>query len=148
TVSYAVQSIRACLSWALAERRIPALPFGRLPRPSTTSRGIEYVLRPEQESEVFGRVRGGFRELLVVLRETGCRPSEAFRAAARPFTPSMNALVFPANDRGKPGHKTARKTRRARVIFLGRESGEIVARLAAERPTGWLFTTAGYHTRG
>lgn len=71
---------------------------------------------------------------------TGCRPGEAPHAEAR-HSDKENQLVRFRWDARPPDyvHKTARRTRKDRVIYLTPELASMVGRLAEKFPSGPLF---------
>jgi len=75
-----------------------------------------------------------FRDVLVMLWQTGARPDEVRRAEARHFDRERRCVVFPWQE--AKGRRTSKKDR---VIHLRDEAFEIVQRLALKQPDGPLF---------
>ena len=71
------RAIKACFKWAAQEQYIDKSPLATLKVPPANSRGDEAYLMPEQWSLLIERTSGGFRDLIVVMHETGCRPQES-----------------------------------------------------------------------
>ncbi len=143
TVRNFVDSLHACLNWAVKEDLIPANPVRGLEKPSPRSRGGECRVTPEMHRRALAAAGEDFRDLLVVLEATGCRPSELFNAEARHFDDGLGALVYRGRahlDEGEVSHKTSNKDK-DRIIFLNDEALEVVKNLAAIHPEGKLFRT-------
>lgn len=128
----AVRAIKAAMRHALESRVIRVDPLAKLKRPRAVAReGAE--LTPEQWAKILEHVSGDFRDILLFLRLTGCRPQEARAVEARHFRSGV--IVFPrVESKGKL---------RERVIWLGEKAKEIVVRLVAKYPTGPIFRRKG-----
>lgn len=72
-----------------------------------------------------------FREFLLAVWKTGCRPGEAAKVTARDFDPVARTWTIQG--------KTSRKTGRKRVVYLPPEIVSLCERLAVEHPSGPLF---------
>lgn len=121
---------RSLSRWAHRGGLIPHDPLVGLKGP--TPRRRELILTPEQWATVRAAIDcPRLRDVLDFLHATGCRPCEAYRLEARHVAPDGRVAVMPG--------KTTRKTGRPRVLILGPSAAAIVARLAAEHPTGPLF---------
>ena len=82
------------------------------------------------------KLKGSFRDAVLFLRWTGCRPQEMRAAEARHF--QDNALVFPVlESKGK---------RFKRVIPLPGLALELIKRQAAKYPQGALFRNSKNRT--
>lgn len=139
TVNLVLSAVRACLRWAAEKGVIPSNPVGKLELPASPSRSNECVLSPEQKRRVVEAARGPTRELVVFLRDTGCRPGEARAVEARHYDRQIQALVLPAVARpGEATHKRAR-TGKPRTIYLSGEALALVEELCKRYPTGPLF---------
>jgi integrase len=137
-----VQSLNACLNWAVGSGLIPRNPVGKVEVPEARQR--LYVVSPEDHARVLGAASRWLRPVVVVLEATGCRPGELVQAEARYFDPARNALVYPAECRRAPGdagHKTGRRGK-DRVIYLTGEALGVVTDLVRRRPAGALFRRA------
>jgi integrase len=75
-----------------------------------------------------------FKQILMFLRETGCRPGEATAIQAAHVLPDRPVIVLPPDL-----HKTGRRTGRERVIFLSKDIETMVRSLAMRHPVGPLF---------
>jgi integrase len=109
-------------------------PFKGIERPSPRSRGVEAVIDPDDYQKVYRAAYPQLKDLLLVLRHTGARPSEVIKATAKNLNPRSRSLVFSE-------HKTQRKVRVRRPVALDQAAYEAVSRLATEHPEGPLFRT-------
>lgn len=129
----AVRSVRRAFRWAVDQGYIDRYPLAGLKGYQQTPREVtEGDANPD---ELIAAIRDDvFRDLVVFVVNTGCRPQEA-----RAVTVDMvhgSRVVFP---------KLASKGKRtARVIHCNQPAQEIVARLVAKHKTGLVFR----NTRG
>ena len=79
----AVRALMGCLNWGAEEGHISANPIPRMKRPGYKPREVN--LTDEQFETLLAAVKPAdpFRDLLLILRETGCRPHEARTVEAR-----------------------------------------------------------------
>jgi integrase len=141
-----IDGMHAAFNWACGpkQRLITANPVKGVERPPARSRGAESLVTPETHRKALAVADPGFRQLLVVCQNTGCRPGELFIAEARHFEPQLGALVFRGQAHlaaGEESHKTSGKDK-DRVIVLTGEGLELVKMLVAQYPEGKLFRTA------
>jgi integrase len=96
----------------------------------------EVCLTPKQWNKILDSVKvdDPFRDVLLTLRNSGCRPQEVRLVEARHFDPDARAWVFPV-DESKAGDKTGRN----RVVPLNKTALAITRRLALKYPEGPLF---------
>lgn len=107
------------------------------------SRGNEAYISPATWKKLIDRVGAtnhGFADMLRFLRETGCRPGEAYNVEARYYHQEDKCVIYP----GHPGPddyawKNARRSGKDRVIFLSDDLAEIVEKRIAEHPEGPIF---------
>jgi integrase len=139
------EQIRAAFSWAKASRLIDTNPFAdpkSVPAPEATYRGPESAITAPQHAALLGTVRRATRPLLTFLWLTGARPGEGRHLTAGHLHLAEGWAIYPAHPRpGEYRHKTARKTKRDRVIYLPPEIRPTLADLAVAHPTGPLFLT-------
>ncbi|MCA9055809.1 MAG: tyrosine-type recombinase/integrase [Planctomycetaceae bacterium] len=131
TGNCAVRAVMRAFNWSVRQGLLASNPLVGVERPPATPREA-YITR-EQWTAVLSQVQEGdpFRDLLLMLWETGCRPQEARTLESRHFDPVARTVTFPrAESKGK---------RRQRVIVLNAVALGIVSRLAAKYPTGPLF---------
>lgn len=131
-----IAGIRACIrpmNWAVKRGTLERNPLRGVNRPRPRSR--ECYVCPEQYMQVEAAVSGRpeFKDLLIVLHDTGARPDEIRRAEARHIDHAHRLIVFPENEsKGKLDKRTIRLSPRAY---------EIVKRLTESTPDGPLFRT-------
>lgn len=118
---------------------------GRVKLPAPVCRGREAWMPAELcrllVDEALTRRGPAFRDLLLALWRTGARPIEIARAEAHNVQ-GGERIVYRWNARVGYRGKTAKKTRRDRVVYLTPDLQEMVAGLVARYPTGPLFRTA------
>jgi integrase len=139
----ALSHLKVAFNWALDQEYITrhCLQRKRVKKVTTRrSRGAKAYLTPDECSRVLAGSTGGYRDLLRFLHGTGCRPGEAYHLEARHYVPEDACFVY----RHDPGegefrHKTARRTKKDRVIYLTPGMVALVEGLVKQRPTGLLF---------
>ena len=124
------RAIKACFKWAVEERYIDNSPLANMKVPAGKSRGEEAYLLPEQWTKLLNRATGEFRDLVLVMYETGCRPQEARRVEARHFDRESRCWRFNAEES---------KGDIPRTVHLSDAAFEICRRLTLKRPAGALF---------
>jgi integrase len=130
-----VNTAKLIFRWGVDEGLIDRDPIARLKRPPRRERREE-VLAPEQWPAFLAGIRSeGFRDLVTFLHETGARPGEAARVTAGDV--DLQAGTVRIRE-----HKTARKTGRARTIWLTEAAAAICRRLALAHPEGAIFRSA------
>jgi integrase len=136
----AISRVMACLNWAskatvgLTSRN----PLRGMERPSPHSRGVEALIDDEDYDKVYRAAKPAARDVVLMLRHTGARPSEIFRATAKDFDDRSRALILAE-------HKSKRKVHRRRVINLDLTAYNLVRGLVQARPEGPLFRTQRGH---
>jgi integrase len=91
------------------------------------------ILSTDEQEAILAAIKDeAFREFVLALQETGCRPSEVSRVTAADVNLEAGLWVLKE-------HKTARKTRRPRVVYLTPAMVELTRKLMAEHPEGALF---------
>lgn len=101
--------------------------------PPSRSRGEEAVITPTTYSRLLDATQGDcFQDIMIALKMTGCRPSEACKVKASDFNAEAGTWTLAE-------HKTAKKTGRKRVIVLPPQLVAICRRLALAHPDGTLF---------
>jgi integrase len=124
---HAARCVVRAMNWAVKERLIDRSPLIGLVKPSPTNR--ETAITPAQFKTCLEHAKGPFRDVLLMLWHTGCRPQELRLIEARWV--DGNKIVLPAlKSKGK---------KRRRVIYLNPTAAGIVQRLSAANPTGPIF---------
>jgi integrase len=130
--------VMGAFTWAASaeQKIIPYSPFGGYRRPPKTPRAA--CLTGEQWDQLLAKINeaDSFRDFLVVLRETGCRPQEARIVAARHIDFKRKMAHFKAGEiPGKPWE---------RDIILNDAALAVLQRCALKYPEGPLLR----NTRG
>ena len=122
-----IRSVKACIRWALNQGYIEKNPLLGLPLPPSEYREVTIPLADYQR--MLAAINdAGFRDLVVLTWETGCRPQESVRIEARHVDLARQRIVFPkAEAKGK---------RQPRIIYLTNVALEIVSRCCEKSPTG------------
>lgn len=130
TLNTAMRNVARVFNWAVKSGRIDKSPLVGMVKPSPTSRDV--YLMPDQFKAVVKAIRDDdFRELVEVMRETGCRPKEIRDVEARHFDRDGRCWHFPREEsKGK---------REPRTVLLNDRAFEICQRRALKNPGGPLF---------
>lgn len=129
-----VTAVKRLYNWATRQGYLDANPVKNADKPAMGRRA--QVLTAEQAERIIAHVRNPrFRDLLVAIWDSGCRPNEVFTLTAD--------RVDLAGGTWRVVNKTRRKTGEpTRLIYLTDRLRELSARLVAERPAGPLFVNA------
>lgn len=124
----AVGAIKRAFNWAMDEGYINHSPIARMKKPPARIR--ETLIPLELWMAIGGIVKDqAFRDLLIILRQTGCRPYEARTVQASNVR--GDTWVFPKVD--------SKGQRYNRLVMLTDRALRITRRLAKKHPTGPLF---------
>jgi site-specific recombinase XerD len=134
TIGNAMRTVVRVCNWAKKSGRISQSPLVGLERPSPTHRDV-YLMPEEYKALIAKTTNKRLLDLVVLMRETGCRPQEVRHIEARHFDRRNKCLVIP-RDEAKGGPKGAKEDR---VILLNDRAFEIVQRLALKQPAGKLL---------
>ena len=125
-----IRAVKRCVQWAFEEGYIAENPIAHVKAPTAESREIEVTL--EEFQDLLDYVPSpGFRNLLMVTWETGCRPQESLRVEARHVDLENSRWVFPK--------KEAKVKSMPRIVYLTDEAMRITRELMIKHPTGPLF---------
>jgi integrase len=137
TRNRAVTCLLVALNWAVKMKILRENPIKGFDKGAILPR--ERIIQPEERRLILSAVRDrAFKLVVFALVSTGARPSEVRRVTAAEFVPA-GMWVFPPRR-----HKTGKKTRKPRVVYLTPPMITLCKRLAAEHPSGPLFL----NTRG
>lgn len=128
----AIAAVKRCLNWAAEERLIPFNPIASIKKPSAGTRTT--VFRDDEQKAILAAASDSLRLILTVMLETGIRPDEARRAEKRHCELDAKRIVFPMHE-----HKTGRKTKAPRVVYLTAAAVEILKALCERHSDGPLF---------
>lgn len=119
----AITAVKRAFAWAAKAGHIADDPLAKMERPRPRRRE-DVADAGKATAMIASAVSPEFRDLLTVLRETGCRPGEAVRIEARHIDWERRIAVLAG--------KTTARTGRARVIHLT-EAAMVVLAGCAER---------------
>jgi integrase len=130
----AVGAVITAFRWAKRAKRIAANPIEDVTKPERNLRR-EAIIDKDQWPTIFAAILSPhFRDLAEFLQQTGARPGEAFRTESRHVDLANGKIVLGAKE-----HKTGKKTKKARTIYLTVRASEIVGRLCEANPEGPVF---------
>jgi integrase len=131
----AIRAVQRAFNWAEEQGLIDRNPVRRMPKPRPRRR--ESYLWPQQYEALLGAIRdAAFRDLVEVMRHTGCRREEARKVTAAEFNKQDRCWDLPAG--------FTAKAIRSRSVPLDARAFEICERRAVQYPDGPLFR----NTRG
>jgi integrase len=127
----AVIALKRAYNWCEEQGLIPSNPLKKVRKPPAVRR--DRILTPAERQEIFDAIRDReFREFVLALQETGCRPGEVARVTAANVDLDNGVWIFNQ-------HKTKKKTGKPRVIYLTPTMIDLTRRLMLEFPNGPLF---------
>jgi integrase len=126
----ATTAVKRLYSWARKQGYLDANPIEGVAKPGIDSRSRPFTTI--QLDAILAVTDQALGDLLIVLRETGMRPSEGMRMTAAELQLTQDQIVLP---RGM--------TKRPRVVYLTERAKVVLARLAVENPKGPIFLNAG-----
>lgn len=127
----AIIAIKRVYNWAIELGYADINPIARLKKPTANRR--ETYMQTEDFEQIIGMLHNNdpFRDLLVFVWTTGCRPQEVRHIEPRHVDLANERIVFPAAEsKGK---------RTKRIIYIQGEALKIIERLMAKYPEGKLF---------
>lgn len=125
-----VSGVMRAFNWAVKEGIIKESPFRMVTKPPKTPRAAYFL--PDQWNTLLAQVQDEpFRDFLLALRHTGCRPSEARMVEAKHFHSAQSCWIIP--------RKLAKGGQDERCILLDDTALAICNRLAEKHPEGALF---------
>ncbi|HZZ78783.1 MAG TPA: tyrosine-type recombinase/integrase [Gemmataceae bacterium] len=124
-----IAAVQRAYNWSVRSGHLVANPIRFIEKPSATRR--EQVVTPEDWPAIRDHYKDGdpFRDLLEFAWETGCRPEEAKKIAARHLQLDKHRIVIPKQE--------AKGKKRPRVIFLTPRAEAIIRRRSIS--TGLVF---------
>lgn len=127
-------TVQGAFNWAEKQGLIDRSPLRNLTKPARKAR--EQYVTPADHAKILAAIDSdGFRDLVELAWETGCRPQEVRAIEAKHIDREMNRIVFPPSEaKGGTNH---------RVVYLATEKArEIAYRLADAQPTGAILRNA------
>lgn len=129
----AITALKRAFNWAIQQGYLEHSPIATIQKPRETRR--ETTLTNEQRQLIFDEAGDqNFRDLLILIQETGCRPQEVRCVEARHVELQKELWVFPVAE-----NKTGDKTGKSRVVYLTPKALEVTRRLVKLHPTGALL---------
>jgi integrase len=126
-----VSQIDTCLNYCEREDWIPKNPLrGKLQKPSIERR--QEVMTAEDRDRVLAAAEGCFRDALMFLSGTGCRPIELRFARVEKCDMGKGIIMVRNKTRKKTGNHE-------RPVFLSTQMIELCRRLIGDRKDGWLL---------
>lgn len=124
------RSVKRCMKWALQQGYVDENPVAHLEVPAAERR--DTFVTSDQFARLLEFVRDDtFRELLISVWDTGCRPQEILRVEARHVDSSNQRWVFPVAE--------SKMKQFPRVVYLTDRVQHISQRLSLAHPSGPLF---------
>jgi integrase len=121
-------AVKRAFNWAVGEGYINSSPIAHLKKPPVRVR--ETLIPPKLWRKIGETVKDrAFRDLLMILRETGCRPYEARTVEAK----NVRGNTWSFSKVDSKGQKYNR------LVMLNERALRITKRLMEEHPTGPLF---------
>lgn len=144
TVRAFLVSLHVALNWAAlpANGLIPSNPLRGYESPKQRSRGRESLVSEDTHKRLLERARKPVSDILLALRETGCRPGELLQATALDWSDELGAIVYhreATRAEGEGTHKGDAKNERI-IMFLG-DALAMMRERVKRYPTGTLFRT-------
>jgi integrase len=126
----ACRAVMRALRWAKKKGYVETNPLADYEKPSAGKRTL--VISPDQFVEILALTpAGGFRDLLEVTWETGCRPQESLAVEARHVDLPNARWFFPPDE--------SKGEQWPRVVYLTDKALAITRRLMEQHPTGPIF---------
>ena len=126
-----ITSVVRCFNWAVGKKYLASNTVANVPDKPRRKRR-ETILTKDEWSQLLSFVPDeAFRDLVMMLWETGCRPLEARTMEARHIDGDAGLVVFPPSE--------AKGGRHERVIYLTDTALAICRRRTKEHPTGPLL---------
>jgi integrase len=139
-----IRGLAAAFHWAVKKRLVTVNPVADVERPAARGKARKGLISPQEHARLLaaGRSRR-FKEVLVALKNTGCRPGELCAAEAKYWNEELGAIVYRGDDIRREdefAHKTSGKGK-DRTIMFHDEGLALVRELIRRHPTGPLFRT-------
>lgn len=125
--------LAAAFNWLQKNIRTTCKPHIGVTAPRKCERGEEYVLTSEEFACVLQHMKQPYEDAVMVLWETGARPSEIINATIDEYIPDKHLIK-------KKHHKTSH-LRHQRIIVLSDHAEDIIRRRINGRKSGNIFVT-------
>ena len=131
--AYATAVLKRCFRWARERKHISENPFDALRKGAGLRR--KRTLTEKEQRRMLAHAPEPFRTFLRGLFGTGCRPGELRNLTVKDC--DVRRGIWVLHD-----HKTSKKTKEPRVVWLSPEMIELSKELLAKYRTGYLFRNA------
>lgn len=126
----AIAKIKAALNHGVKEGWIEANPLAAMKKPASSRRTA--IITPEEQRLLEAAAVPEFRNVLIALRESGCRPNEIANATIDRLDLEAGTLAVKNKTAGATGHLW-------RTVYLSPTLLELCRRLKGDRDEGHLF---------
>jgi integrase len=130
-----IGAVATAFKWAESVGRIAHNPLKAVKRPPKASRGTKAVVSDDAHGKLLAAAGPELRTLLVLLYETGARPSELARLTAADVNMSAGVAILTE-------HKTAGATGKPRLLVLSSTAKALLGELVGRHPVGELLRNA------
>lgn len=133
--------LQTILNWAERREMIERNPFAKkIDLPRAKGKGREARIPAELCSLLISHAKRDYKDILTVMRLTGCRPEEIEQAECQHYNPETKRIVFRWNATEGYKHKQAlRGKKKDRTIYLTDELAEMIEAKIVRRKTGRIF---------
>ncbi|MDY3557593.1 tyrosine-type recombinase/integrase [Gemmata sp. JC673] len=131
TKAIMLRSVSAFFGWLVKEDKLEKNPVKKVTRPKTASRSDKALISEADHKRLLEGASRDFRDVLVVLHGTGCRPGELQQITAETFNYKDRVVVITE-------HKTDH-TGKPRPVYLTPELAELLHSKLVKYPTGPLL---------
>jgi integrase len=128
---HATAVVKRAFSWAAKQKLLAADPLASI---TVEPGGVrDRILTVAEREQILAAINDqAFRDFVYALQETGCRPGEVARVTAADVNLDAGVWVLRV-------HKTVKKTREPRIVYLTDSMVELTRKLMAKFPDGPLF---------
>jgi integrase/recombinase XerD len=124
TCRNAIRAIQRAFSWALKARKIQSSPLASVEKPAPVPKELYFT--DEQYQQIVNSVDGGFKDLVVFMRLTGCRVQEVRTLTSSMLDHENRCFIIPK--------ELAKGKKEARTINMTEEAYTMV-----KDKTGYIF---------
>lgn len=127
----AVGALKRAFNWAVEEEYIVENPIAHVRKPKGLIR--DRILTADERMLILSSIKGqAFRDFVMAVTLTGCRPGEVARVDGDIVDLDRGIWNFQK-------HKTVKKTRRPRIVYLCPEAIQLTKRMLAQHSDGPIF---------
>lgn len=123
--------VKRVFAWGKEEGLIGQNPFAHVKNPGVSKR--ERIISADEKALILESIKDdAFRNFMLALFGTGCRPSEVARVSSEDVNLALGVWKFDQ-------HKTRKKTGKPRIVYLSAEMLELTKSQLAKHAVGPLF---------